>query len=42
MGQRRFGYILRSAADPDRHYVGITSDVERRIHWQARGASSGT
>jgi len=33
MGNRRFVYILRSDANPDRHYVGITSDVERRLHW---------
>jgi predicted GIY-YIG superfamily endonuclease len=29
---KRFIYILRSDADPNRHYVGITSDVDARLH----------
>lgn len=28
MSDRRFVYILRSDADPDRHDVGITSEVD--------------
>ncbi len=28
-----FVYILRSASDPTRHYVGLTSDVARRLVW---------
>ena len=24
-------YILRSEVDPDRHYVGLTSDSNRRL-----------
>jgi predicted GIY-YIG superfamily endonuclease len=31
MDPKRFVYILRSDADPDRHYVGLTSDVKRRL-----------
>jgi putative endonuclease len=30
---KRFVYILRSDSDPDRHYVGITEDVDRRLEW---------
>jgi predicted GIY-YIG superfamily endonuclease len=30
---RRFVYILRSETDPNRHYVGVTSDVEGRLAW---------
>jgi predicted GIY-YIG superfamily endonuclease len=33
MEQRRFVYILRSDTNPDRHHVGATSDVERRLEW---------
>ena len=42
MGDRRFVYILRSDVDPDRHYVGITSDVEERLHWHNTGPSGVT
>jgi predicted GIY-YIG superfamily endonuclease len=28
---RRFVYILRSDVDPDRHYVGLTSNVDNRL-----------
>ena len=42
MEQRRFVYILRSNADPNRHYVGITSDVERRLDWHNTGPSGVT
>ena len=34
---RRFVYILRSESDPDRHYVGITSDPDRRLEWHNHG-----
>ena len=30
---KRFVYILRSESNPDRHYVGITADPERRLEW---------
>jgi len=36
---RRFVYILRSDARPDRHYVGLTSDVAGRLHWHNEGPS---
>jgi len=34
---RRFVYILRSDSDPDRHYVGIASDVDERLDWHNNG-----
>jgi predicted GIY-YIG superfamily endonuclease len=34
---KRFVYILRSDSDRDRHYVGITSDPERRLEWHNHG-----
>lgn len=30
---KRFVYILRSERKPERHYVGVTSDVDRRLEW---------
>ena len=42
MEQRRFVYILRSEIDRDRQYVGITSDVEERLHWHNTGPSGVT
>ena len=42
MEPRRFVYILRSDTDPDRHYVGLTSDVERRLEWHNAGPSGVT
>jgi predicted GIY-YIG superfamily endonuclease len=36
---RRFVYILRSDSNPDRHYVGVTSDFEVRLDWHNAGAS---
>lgn len=33
MEPRRIVYILRSDTDPDGNYVGLTSDVERRLDW---------
>jgi predicted GIY-YIG superfamily endonuclease len=30
-------YILRSEREPARHYVGITSDVRRRLEWHNAG-----
>lgn len=30
---KRFVYILRSVSDPTRHYVGLTSDVAKRLVW---------
>jgi hypothetical protein len=39
MEPRRFVYILHSDTDPDRHYVGLTSDVAERLHWHNTGPS---
>jgi putative endonuclease len=35
--EKRIVYILRSDADPARHYVGITSNVRERIAWHNDG-----
>lgn len=35
--EKRIVYILRSDADPSRHYVGITSHVEDRLDWHNHG-----
>lgn len=32
MEPRRFVYILRSETHPHRHYVGLTSDLDHRLH----------
>lgn len=42
MGSRRFVYILRSDIHPERHYVGLTSDVAERLHWHNTGPSGVT
>lgn len=34
---RRFVYVLRSDVEPERHYVGITSDVDARLDWHNGG-----
>lgn len=34
---KRFVYILRSEADPNRHYVGNASDVDERLEWHNHG-----
>ena len=39
---RRFVYILRSQADPERHYVGLTSDVDERLEWHNAGPTGFT
>jgi len=39
---KRTVYVLRSLADPERHYVGITRDVERRLDWHNHGPSGQT
>lgn len=35
--EKRVVYILRSVADPTRHYVGITNDIEGRLEWHNHG-----
>ena len=42
MDPKRLVYILRSDIDPDRHYIGLTSDVERRLEWHNTGPSGVT
>ena len=34
---KRFVYVLRSASNPDRHYVGVTSHVDNRLEWHNHG-----
>ena len=34
---RRFVYVLQSAADPSRHYVGIAADPRSRLAWHNAG-----
>ena len=34
---KRFVYILRSDFNHDRHYVGITGDVDERLTWHNHG-----
>lgn len=40
--QERIVYVLRSDADPSRHYVGITGDVRERLEWHNHGPSGHT
>ena len=35
--EKRIVYILRSSADPSRHYVGITNDMQVRLEWHNHG-----
>lgn len=35
--EKRFVYIIRSDADPSRHYTGITNDVAARLEWHNHG-----
>ena len=39
---KRFVYVLRSDADPERHYVGLTADVEKRLRWHNAGQNAST
>jgi predicted GIY-YIG superfamily endonuclease len=39
---KRFVYVLRSESDPTAHYVGLTSDVEKRIDWHNFGPDGQT
>ncbi len=38
----RFVYVLVSAVDPNRHYVGLTSDVAMRLQVHNAGGSQHT
>ena len=35
--EKRFVYVVRSDANPSRHYTGITSDVAARLEWHNHG-----
>lgn len=37
MANAHIVYILRSLSSPNRHYTGITSDVEQRLAWHNAG-----
>jgi predicted GIY-YIG superfamily endonuclease len=39
---KRFVYILRSESDRDRHYVGLTANVDERLEWHNSGPSGQT
>ena len=39
---KRCVYLLQSRTDPDRHYTGVTSDVDNRIEWHNHGPSGQT
>jgi putative endonuclease len=41
-GDARFVYVLVSTVDPQRHYVGVTSDVARRVDVHNSGGSQHT
>jgi putative endonuclease len=38
----RFVYIVRSASNPERHYVGSTSNIEARLGFHNAGLSPHT
>jgi putative endonuclease len=40
--EKRIVYILRSDADPSRHYVGITDNTDARLEWHNNGPSGYT
>ena len=40
--EKRIVYIIRSDADPSRHYIGITSNVRDRVEWHNHGPSGHT
>ena len=40
--EKRMVYIIRSDADPERHYVGITNNVRSRLDWHNSGPSGHT
>jgi predicted GIY-YIG superfamily endonuclease len=42
MKEKTIVYILRSERNPSRYYVGITSDLERRLEWHNNGLNAST
>ena len=39
---KRCVYVLRSASNPRRHYVGLTTDVAERLEWHNAGQNEHT
>lgn len=39
---KRFVYVLRSDSDPDRRYVGLTSNIAERLEWHNHGPDGQT
>ena len=39
---KRFVYVLRSDLDPERHYIGVTGNVDERLKWHNAGPSGHT
>ena len=39
---KRFVYVLQSVNNPERHYTGLSSDVQRRLLSHNKGASVDT
>lgn len=39
---KQFVHIIRSEREPARHYVGITSDPNRRLEWHNHGPNGHT
>jgi putative endonuclease len=35
--EKRIVYVLRSDADPQHHYVGLTNDLRARLNWHNSG-----
>jgi putative endonuclease len=42
MMQKRFVYVLKTLEITPRYYVGVTSNVERRLVWHNQGRSPHT
>jgi predicted GIY-YIG superfamily endonuclease len=40
--EKRWVYVLQSCVEPDRHYVGLTSDVDARLAIHNQGGSRQT
>ena len=40
--EKRFVYVLRSVFELERHYVGLTADVRKRLAWHNAGQSPHT
>jgi predicted GIY-YIG superfamily endonuclease len=42
MADKTAVYILRSVSNPSRYYIGITSDIDRRLEWHNNGQNVST